>query len=485
MAAARVGQTDNAAALDFLRRVLLLETPSYLAEDARQDWLRFTIRWQQFSGPIAAKGVEDTALYVYTRFLALNEVGSEPARAAPSSAVEPSSELADPVARFHDWNVGRLAAWPHTLNATSTHDTKRSEDVRARLAVLSELPAVWISRLERWREWNQPLQPTVNGQRVPGGGAELLLYQTLLGAWPLRDDEEPSFVERLRGYLVKAAREAKEHTSWLQPDPAYENAFTEFAAAILKPGVSSQFRADFLAFQSVVAYYGAINALTQVLLKITAPGVPDFYQGTELWDFSLVDPDNRRPVDFAARAQLLAALREDASRDRRGLVRDLLANWEDGRVKLYLTAEALHCRRGHAELFAAGDYVPLAVTGARREHVCAFARRQDATWALVVTPRLTARLASAVRSAAQEWSLDDSAAHADDLPPLRLPLGRDVWGDTVVELPADAPVRWRDVLAGAEVVVAARSSPVSGDAALPVGLVLREFPMALLLGEPA
>ena len=327
----------------------------------------------------------------------------------------------------------------------STHDTKRSEDVRARLAVLSELPEAWAARLDRWREWNRPLQPVVRGRRVPEGSAELLLYQTLLGAWPLDEAERPAFRERLRAYLVKAAREAKEDTSWLHPDEPYEDALRRFAEAILAEPAQGPFLRDFLPFQRVVAFYGAINGLTQVLLKIAVPGVPDFYQGTELWDFSLVDPDNRRPVDFEARARLLATL-HDARGDRRALLGDMLANWQDGRVKLYLTTQGLRCRRDHAALFASGDYVPLGVIGARRDHVCAFARRLGGIWAVAVVPRLAGPTGggswAGTARTRRGWLRPIRAMTCQ---PLRLPLGVDVWGDTTLALPSDAPRRWSDV----------------------------------------
>jgi len=482
VAAARVSQPDNGVALDFVRRVLLLEDAGSLAEHDRQDWLRFTMRWQQFTGPIAAKGVEDTALYVYTRFLALNEVGSEPKRVGRKAAAGAGGAADEPVAAFHAWNAARLAAWPHTLNATSTHDTKRSEDVRARLAVLSELPEAWAARLDRWRAWNGELRRPIHGRPVPEGAAELLLYQTLLGAWPLEEAEVPAFKERLRGYLVKAAREAKEHTSWLHPDEAYEAALLDFAEAILATAAGRPFLPDFLAFEAVVAHFGAVNALAQVLLKVTAPGVPDFYQGTELWDFSLVDPDNRRPVDFEARARVLAALQSAGAGDRRGLVRELLATWQDGRAKLYLTTRALHCRRRLADLFAAGAYLPLAASGEGREHVCGFARLRGAAWALVVVPRLTARLALVTANGEQGGAAGHEAASgADALPPLRFPLGEPLWRDTALTLPAHAPARWRDALSGAEIVAAGGAAGSSRR--LSVGAVLAEFPVALLLSQ--
>jgi (1->4)-alpha-D-glucan 1-alpha-D-glucosylmutase len=282
---------------------------------------------------------------------------------------------------------------------------------------------------------------------------------------------------------VKASREAKERTSWLHPDTAYEEALTSFAESILASEAGRPFLADFLAFQRIVAYYGALNGLAQVLLKITAPGVPDFYQGTELWDFSLVDPDNRRPVDFDTRARLLGALPVEATGDRRGLLRELLANWEDGRIKLYLTARGLRCRRRHADLFTAGDYLPLTVTGARREHVCAFARRHGATWGLIVVPRLTARLTLTGGGEPIEPPGTEPTPAADDLPPLRLPLGLRVWGDTALTLPTDAPLRWRDVLSGAFVAATPASVPTALE--LPVGALLSDFPVALMLGAPA
>ncbi|HEY7066177.1 MAG TPA: malto-oligosyltrehalose synthase [Chloroflexota bacterium] len=482
VAAARAEQPANQPALHFLRRVLLLKMPSYLAEPDRQAWLRFVMRWQQFTGPVAAKGVEDTALYVYTRFLALNEVGSEPERPARHAGAGASGPPAGSVAAFHQWNAARTAAWPHTLNATSTHDTKRSEDVRARLAVLSELPEAWAARLERWRAWNADLRPVVQGRPVPDGSAELLLYQTLLGAWPLDDAERQDFRERLRAYLVKASREAKERTSWLHPDKEYEAALTEFADAILAPARPSPFLSDFGEMQQLVVFYGALNSLTQTLLKLTAPGVPDFYQGTELWDFSLVDPDNRRPVDFERRAALLAALEAAAHGDQSALLGDLLANWTDGRLKLYLTSQALHARRAHADLFAAGDYQPLHVTGAHREHVCAFARRQREAWAIVVAPRLGARLASVLGSEVAGGQAPGAGA-ADALPPLHWPLGEAAWGDTALVLPAGAPRRWHEVLSGGEIHVEAGGPGAKAAPALPLAVALRTFPLALLVGE--
>ena len=290
----------NPLALDFVRRVLLLDSPPNLSDDQRKDWLRFVMRWQQFTGPIMAKGLEDTALYVYTPLVSLNEVGGS------FQAISPDN--------FHNFNLKRLSSWPHSLNATSTHDTKRGEDVRMRLNVLSEIPLEWEACLKRWSAWNQSRKRSVDGMAAPDSNEEHFLYQTLLGAWPLFAEEMPEFKERLTKYIIKAAREAKVHTRWIATNMEYESALAAFVEAVLNEADNNEFLKDFQKFQSRLAYYGALNSLSQVLLKITSPGVPDFFQGTEFWDFSLVDPDNRRPVDFHKRVQLLNEVRMKESK---------------------------------------------------------------------------------------------------------------------------------------------------------------------------
>lgn len=460
VATARQRRPDAGPALEFLRRVLLLEFPEQMPLDRRRDWLRFVMRWQQFTGPIKAKGFEDTALYVYNRLVSLNEVGGDPQTMGVS------------VAEFHRRNRVRRDRRPFALSATSTHDNKRSEDVRARINVLSEIPGVWMERLNQWRQWNRSRKPVVHGEAVPGANEELLIYQTLVGAWPLREEEEPEFSERLRDYLVKAAREAKVHTSWLEVDAEYEQALGQFVTAILEPAGENQFRQDFLRFQKPIAYYGALNSLAQVLLKATAPGVPDFYQGTELWDFSLVDPDNRRPVDFQTRTALLAALRGRVH-EGAALAGELLNHWDDGRIKLYLMYKTLHFRREQRELFTKGEYLALEADGQRHEHVCAFARRLGNNWALVAVPRLSVRL------------LNPSA----ESPAIKVPLGG-AWGDDLLVLPETAPDRWRNVLTGEELqtvaadVLGMNGRPASGSKTLPLRHVFKDFPMALLAEHP-
>lgn len=443
-------------ACTFLGRVLLLEFPDTLAAEKKETWLRFVMRWQQFTGPVMAKGLEDTALYVYNRLVSLNEVGGEPGTSGIS------------IADFHRRNKDRRERLPHTISATSTHDTKRGEDVRARINVLPEIPAAWARRVENWRCWNKPKKPVVNGLPVPEDNMEYLIYQTMVGAWPLRENELPAFRKRLQAYLVKAAREAKIHTSWLEPDNGYEEALKNFTSAILDSCENNRFLRDFLEFQRVAACYGAVNSLAQTLLKITSPGVPDFYQGTELWDFSLVDPDNRRPVDFVARAGLLEALKREEARGLPDLVKRLTASWEDGRIKLYLTYKALNFRKNHRELFAYGAYTPVEATGPRVEHVCAFTRYLAGAWVLVAAPRLPARL----RLSALKYKEIIEPTAAGIIPEAA------VWGNGVLVLPEHAPARWKNILTGEELPATA-----TGDTQkhiLPLAGVFRNFPVALL-----
>jgi (1->4)-alpha-D-glucan 1-alpha-D-glucosylmutase len=370
--------------LRFLELVLLLEPPSYIAGE-RDKWLQFVMRWQQFTGRVMAKGVEDTAFYNYNRLISLNEVGSEPGRGSDF----------DPVAEWHERNREIAQAWPHTMNATSTHDTKRAEDVRARISVLSEIPDVWQREVKKWTRTNAPLKRI----GVPHPNEELLIYQTLVGMWPLDPAEEASVPDRLAAYLEKASREAKTHTSWLEPNEAYENALKDFGRAVV---AHEAFLGPFRRFQKKIAFHGFLNSLSQVVLKATAPGVPDFYQGSELWDFSLVDPDNRRPVDYEKRA---AALRSLPLPDR------LLKSWQDGRIKLFVTQRVLALRARHLAAFRGSDYRALAA-GA---NAVAFTRGPDIA---VIVPRLTTRLTR----------------------PPNLPLG-EAWGDATVALAG----RWRNV----------------------------------------
>jgi (1->4)-alpha-D-glucan 1-alpha-D-glucosylmutase len=407
----------SASVFDFIGDVLRLRFPGARTAAERAEQLAFVGKFQQLTGPITAKGVEDTAFYRYHRLISLNEVGGAP------------EHFGVAVDEFHRLNAERLDRWPAALLATSTHDTKRSEDVRARINVLSELPREWRRRVLTWRRLNRRRKELVDGQPVPDANEEYALYQTLLGAWPLgplSEEDLAAFAQRIQRFMLKAGREAKVHSSWLNPAPERERAVARFVTALLDPRASRAFLSDFLSFQREVARWGMYTSLALTLLKMTAPGVPDFYQGTEVWDFSLVDPDNRRPVDFALRRQRLADLEAEiaGTSDLPAFARRLVEEKEDGRIKLFTIRQGLAARREHAALFGAGAYHPLEVVGPRAEHVCAYARVHSGRTALILVPRMLAL-----------------GAFPDP------PLGTPAWGaESSVLVPADTGRSFRNVL---------------------------------------
>ena len=328
---------------------------------------RFALKVQQLTGPVMAKSLEDTTFYRYHRLLALNEVGGDPASSALS------------IDAFHQAMMRRAREWSHGMTATATHDTKRGEDARARLMALTELPGEWGSAVARWKILNAPHLVLDAGARAPSATFEYMLYQSLLGAWPA-DGIDKSFVERIQAYALKAAREGKQETSWLNPNQAYEAGLHTFIARILDRALSAEFLDALQTLAQRVAMLGALNSLSQLTLKATMPGVPDFYQGTELWDLALVDPDNRRPVDFAERA---AALKSAERPDWASLVQ----SWPDGHLKLAWTRHLLKLRGEQADVFTRGDYTPLQVTGPHRDHVIAFARRHGRSATIVAVAK--------------------------------------------------------------------------------------------------
>ncbi|MDO8477567.1 MAG: malto-oligosyltrehalose synthase [Candidatus Rokubacteria bacterium] len=446
--AKRHNPTVNVSIFDFVHDILLLREPPGGAggDDGRH---HFVMRFQQTTGPVTAKGVEDTALYIYNRLVSLNEVGSDPAR------------FGEPVPAFHEKKARRRARWPQSLLATSTHDTKRGEDVRARISVLSEIPAEWGVCARRWRAIGKRWKREVDGQAAPDRNDEYLLYQTLVGAWPAEPQPDlGAFTTRICEYMEKATKEAKPNTSWVNPHAAYDAATREFVTGLLAP--SGRFLDEFLSFQQRVARYGMVNSLAQTLLKLGAPGVPDIYQGAELWDLSLVDPDNRRPVDFARRQSLLTALDAlvaDRGDDLAGLCGLLLESWADGRVKLYLIRRGLALRRERPALFEAGTYLPLEACGERAEHLVGFARAKAGGAVIVAVPRLTARLTGF------------SGALALGAPP---------WGETWLSLGSDALAgRFRDRLTGGVLETERRG----GAPTLPATALFASFPVALLEPE--
>ncbi len=452
MAVARAKRRNPALSshvFDFVRDLLLrkLDDRTNLTKEKQ---LRFVTKFQQTTSPVTAKGIEDTAFYIYNRLTSLNEVGGEPAQYGLS------------VEAFHKRIRERRAHWPHSLLATSTHDTKRGEDVRARINVLSEIPDRWRTAINRWAKFNKRFYTNVDEAPAPDRNEEYLLYQTLVGVWPvgaMDDAEYEAFGERIQGYMIKAIREAKVHTSWVNPHEAYENAVRGFVRSILDRTTRNPFLEDMLPFQDLVAGYGMRNALAQLLLKLTAPGIPDCYQGTELWEFNLVDPDNRRPVDFDLRARMLEELDQPgdhATADRIDLVRRLMDSWRDGRIKLYILQTGLRHRRAHAPVYLEGDYVPLDCEGRNRAHLCAFARLHQDQAVVTIVPRLTANLNNVSGHGVQE---------------------ADVWQDTWLTVPS-----WKtgsvylNILTGEHLETMTQGERQ----VLPVGRVLNHCPVALL-----
>lgn len=416
---------------DFLRDVLLGDAAVERPE-SRRAMREFAMKFQQVTSPVTAKGVEDTAFYRFNRLICLNEVGSEPRRFGVSSAA------------VHQANLERAKSWPYAMLASTTHDTKRSEDVRARIAVISELPDHWKLHLSRWSKLNASKRREVNGGAAPSRSDEYMLYQTLAGFWE-PNVESSVLIERLQGYLIKAAREAKKTTSWITPNAEYEKALCDFAAQLLDHPERNAFLRDFTTFVEPIMFFGGLNSLIQTALKLTSPGVPDIYQGTERLSLSLVDPDNRRPVDYEHGVQLLERVQQSE-------VTSLLA--EISAAKLWVTWKLLQLRQSMKGVFAGGGYTPLQVEGAKCEHVLAFTRSDQEHTVIVVLPRWCARLKAGL---------------------MEFPLGDASWGDTVVAAPLSGA--FKDVLTG-------RLFDPEGaieNRRLRLGSLLESFPIAVLI----
>jgi (1->4)-alpha-D-glucan 1-alpha-D-glucosylmutase len=417
-AAKRRNAALSESTFDFLAAVLVLDQPDGLDDAARAERLDFTLRFQQLTSPVMAKGFEDTALYRFYPLASLNEVGGNPTSCGIS------------VEAFHARNERRIREWPHALSATSTHDTKRGEDVRARINVLSEMPDAWEQAVRRWHELNTSLRVQWEDMYVPDANEEYFFYQTLIGVWPLETmtpAQHEQFVTRIEDYMCKSSKEAKFHTSWVSPNAAHDEALAEFVRAALKRDPANHFLADFARFRRPIEIAGMLNALSQTVIKAGSPGVPDLYQGTELWDYNLVDPDNRRPVDFAIRSAMLEEIVREADRNRIKLLENLLASPHDGRIKMYVIHRALQFRRDHPELFASGAYVPLETLGKRARHVIAFARRAGDERVIIAAGRFFTGLENA----------------ADSFP------AGGAWSDTKIILPPDfATRRYIDLFTG-------------------------------------
>jgi len=435
---------------DFIQSVLLLEHPNGVDDAQRAERQLFAMRFQQLSAPVMAKGVEDTAFYRYYPLASLSEVGGDPAHFGVS------------LNAFHRRNLIRRELWPNSMSATSTHDTKRSEDVRARINVLSEAPGEWYRAIRRWRELNRAAKTRLDDRYAPGANEEYLLYQTLVGTWPLypmNPTEHEAYVRRIEGYMQKALHEAKVHTSWVNPNSAYEQAVTRFVERVLEPSPGNVFLQELRQFQAPISRAGMWNSLAQLLLKIASPGVPDFYQGADLWSFDLVDPDNRRPVNYDLRRQMLKSFEQHAAPDRAALVDRLRENPCDGAIKLYVTRQALRFRRDHRDLFAQGSYTALTAEGNRARHVVAFSRATANEILIALTGRFFLKLCN---------------SHSK-------PIG-EMWGNTTVALPKRTEHKiFRDIFTGKTITAEHRE----GGPFLPVNKIFSHCPVALLFAASA
>src|SRR5436305_2650810 len=409
-AAKRRNPAIEASIFNFLRDALLFRFPENLDAEARAAHTHFVLKFQQATGPMMAKGLEDTVFYIYNRLAALNEVGGEPQQFGLS------------IDAFHECNLDRQRDWPASLLATSTHDSKRSEDVRGRMLAISEIPQLWGRSLQKWRTANRRFKKQIDEAEAPDAGEEYLLYQTLLGTWPVDLDGAPvpsveqGFIRRIQRYMAKALKEAKLNTSWIQPNEDWDDAMQEFVAGILEAGPRNKFLPVFLPVAAEIARLGAINSLAQTVIKLTAPGVPDIYQGTEIWDDSLVDPDNRRPIDYVRRCEMLTQIENVPANE-------LMQCWPDGRIKMRLTQRLLQLRRENPELFRDGNYEPINFGGAFADCAIGFVRRHRDRAIIVIVPRLSSRVG---------------------FPPIG-----DRWRDTHVVLPFDL-LNLRDVLCDRE-----------------------------------
>lgn len=412
----------NPAVYDFLKDVLLLKLDVGRTSGSKKIYREFVLRFQQITGPIMAKGLEDTSFYIFNRFISLNEVGGDPIHFGNSKE------------EFHRYNKVKADRWPYGMICSSTHDTKRSQDVRMRLNVLSEIPEEWKNALARWTMINEKHKTVIRDVAEPRRNTEYFFYQTLLGAWPDPENEGngmPPFADRMWEYALKAIREAKTFTNWINPNKEYEEVVRKFVFGILSPEEGNNFLKDFLPFQKKISYWGKLNSLSALVLKIASPGVVDTYQGTELWSYSLVDPDNRRPVDYELRKTLFYDLPKNASRNAvdQGCLRGL-AEIGDGRLKLGIVAQGLNFRKSHSKLFLNGDYIPLKIEGARERNAIAFMREIEGEYVLAIAGRFFTEL----------------IPEAGQLPP------GDLWKDTRVILPEGRLVQeaLKDIFTGRE-----------------------------------
>lgn len=422
----------------FIQSILLLEYPDQLTQDLKTERQEFVMRFQQLTGPVMAKGIEDTAFYRYYPLSSLNEVGSD------------LYNFGTHLEYFHKSNLEKLEFWPHSLLASSTHDTKRGEDVRARLNVLSEIPTDWAAALELWSEKNEKYKVVLDDEMVPDANEEYLLYQTILGTWPLETMDanlHQTYVSRIQKYMEKAVKEAKIHSSWLNPDQEHDQALNLFIYKILEDRPENEFLHELKKFTAKISAWGLLNSLSQTLLKLTSPGIPDIYQGNEIWDFSLVDPDNRRPVDYNKRKNLLNSILEITD------IAELITQPNDGRIKLFITHKILQFRKTHPQVFNEGIYIPLKTLGPLNNHIIAYARVYQSQIAIAITTRFFSIL----------------------MKEFHLPVQSDLWKETYLELPIEfSQYRFKNLFNQESIEVEKNN--------LCLDPLLKKFPMALLEG---
>lgn len=414
--------------LDLVEKVLLLDFYPRISDEDKASWLHFVQRFQQFSGPLMAKGAEDTTFYIYNRLISLNEVGNDP------------SVFGVSVEQFNQYIHTRQKQWPYAMNATSTHDTKRGEDMRARINVLSELFKEWNQHLKLWHGVNKLHMSNIEDFEIPARNDEYFIYQTIIGAYPFVEGQLQEFKSRLKEYTVKSLREGKVYSSWIKPNLQYEQGCLDFIEKILDEG-NTEFMKTFKPFVDKIIHYGVFNSLSQMTVKLTSPGVPDIYQGTDLWDLNLVDPDNRRPVDYQLRSAYLQEIKSQANDPDYG--RRLLSSPGDGKVKLFLMYKLLNCRKLLPDLFLNGDYVPLACAGKYARNVIAFLRGHESQRMLVVAPRFFTEI--------------------------------DSWEDTVILIPEQEQGVWKDVLTN-------KTFNLSPE--VPVKSLCSGFPVSVLIKMP-
>jgi len=439
---ARLSRDEFVPELDYIEAFLGLETSLSSSSHEFNERRRFIMRLQQFTGPLLAKGIEDTALYSYNRLVSLNEVGGHP----ELFGIEKED--------FHAFCSQRAAHYPNTMNATATHDTKRGEGTRARINVVSELGTEWFQKVRRWHEINHDaLTFDENGEQMPVLNDEYLFYQTILGSFTIDPENLDFFRTRIEEYMIKATREAKIHSSWIRPNEAYESALKKFVKVTLSSDTPNTFLDEFKPFQKKVAWYGILNSLSQTTLKMTSPGIPDIYQGTELWDFSLVDPDNRRPVDFEHRIRVLdeLLLRENDPL----LLKELITTPQNGRIKMFLIAKLLRFRSRMAELFASGKYIPVDIKGIYADSIVSFLRTTAESACLVVVPRMLTKI----------------------IKEGEMPLTGSIWGDTRLQLPPEySNQKWVDILTNSTLDLKSKQ--------LAIGDILTQFPVSVLELKP-